>query len=466
MTTLLAETGADLLDRIADARTRAGTLNTGVLLAVSAPAATPDPLAWFARAAALTTDRFYWQAPDGLTLVGAGVAREFVGGGAARFAQVDAAWRALLATAVLEPAAAPRLFGGFAFDPDRPATGAWAGFPAGRMVLPRFLLTVERGEATITTALIVGPDTDARAEAARLEREHAALSATLTPGSPVAAPTGQPRVMDARPADDWQATVAALTGEIQAGALEKAVLAREVRVDLPAEQDPAGVLARLRAGYPDCFVFAVARGARCFLGATPERLVRLRAGEVQATCLAGSTRRATDPDEDGRLGAALLQSDKDCGEHEVVVRMLSQSLAPLCIDIQMPAAPRLLRLRNVQHLFTPITGRLRNGARLLDLVARLHPTPAVGGYPRAAALARIRALEGLDRGWYAGPVGWIDAAGDGEFAVAIRSALLAGRVAHAFAGCGIVAASDPAAEYAETQVKLRAILAALEAAPA
>jgi isochorismate synthase len=230
--------------------------------------------------------------------------------------------------------------------------------------------------------------------------------------------------------------------------------------------DPAAVLRALGTRYNDCYLFAIDRGGRCFLGATPERLVRKSGALVKTTCLAGTTRRGGTPDEDEILGADLLASGKNRAEHAVVVHMIAGAMQAVCTDLQRPNTPTLLRLANVQHLYTPIVGRLRDGVSLLDLVARLHPTPAVGGFPRAAALAHIRAVEGMDRGWYAAPVGWLDARGDGEFAVALRSALLHGDTARLFAGCGIMADSEPDAEYAETLVKLRAMLSALEAAQA
>ena len=177
--------------------------------------------------------------------------------------------------------------------------------------------------------------------------------------------------------------------------------------------------------------------------------------------LAGSIRRGKTPAEDARLGQTLLDSAKDRAEHAVVVRALGEALGETCDRLQVSDTPSLLKLGHIQHLCTPITGHLANGHTLLDLVERLHPTPAVGGRPREAALRLIRACEGLDRGWYAGPVGWLDAQGEGEFAVALRSALLHGNTATLFAGCGIVADSDPEREYAESRLKLKPMLTAL-----
>jgi isochorismate synthase len=274
--------------------------------------------------------------------------------------------------------------------------------------------------------------------------------------------------VDAMPAGEWQSIVAQTANEIQAGHYAKVVLARRASTRANGGQlDAARTLIRLRGGYPDSFLFAFSQamgdGGRTFLGATPERLVRLHDRVVETSSLAGSIRRGSTPEEDARLGEMLLDSAKDRREHAVVADMLRDALAPVCRDLSIPFPPTLLHLTNVQHLYTPIRGILSNGQTVLDLVERLHPTPAVGGFPRLEAMQAIRAVEQLDRGWYAGPVGWIDRHGEGEFAVAIRSALLdsAGREALLFAGCGIVANSDPAAEYAESRLKMQAMLSAL-----
>lgn len=227
------------------------------------------------------------------------------------------------------------------------------------------------------------------------------------------------------------------------------VLARQYHVQGRTLFDPARVLGRLRVEYSDCFLFAVAHGDHCFLGASPERLVRLRHENVRATCLAGSIARGTTPEHDRALGDELLASAKNSAEHEFVVRAICDALAEVCGGRLSTGPLALMKLRDIQHLFTPIVGRVTAGRSLLDLVERLHPDPAMGGTPRDAALAIIRTFEGMDRGWYAAPVGWMDARGEGEFAVAIRSALLHGAQAVLFAGCGIVAGSDPAREYAK-----------------
>jgi isochorismate synthase len=219
------------------------------------------------------------------------------------------------------------------------------------------------------------------------------------------------------------------------------------------------------AGYPGCSLFAVSNQGATFLGATPERLVRLQNGTVQVDCLAGTTGRGQTEDEDGRLGAELLENPKERSEHEVVLRMLEARLAARCIDLRIPPEPALVKLRNVQHLYTPIAGSLLNGHSILSMVEELHPSPAVGGFPVDVAQRFIREREELDRGWYAGPIGWMNRSGEGEFAVAIRSALIRGSEATLFAGCGIMADSDPDSEYEESCLKLRSMLGILGGLP-
>jgi isochorismate synthase len=266
---------------------------------------------------------------------------------------------------------------------------------------------------------------------------------------------------DTLPADFWQSLVTNATDQIQAGMIEKVVLARNVELRADRPLDIPAAIERLRRDYPDTFIFAVARGGRTFLGASPERLVSLRNGVVSASGLAGSAARGATPAEDDRLGAELLASAKDRAEHDFVVQMILEELTAICDDVYASTEPSLMKMRNVQHLFTPIHGRIHNGRTIFDLVERLHPTPAVGGRPRDIALDWIRRHEHLDRGWYAGPVGWVDARGDGEFAVALRSALADHDSALLYAGCGIVAGSDPEREYNESRLKLRPMLSAL-----
>jgi isochorismate synthase len=398
--------------------------------------------------------------------------RTLTGRGAACLAEVEDAWQTLLAEAVIHdaeagrlpaesgmPLAGPMLLGGAAFNPlDEPSHRWWDGFPAARFVVPRYMLAVQGSERWLTVNAVVDPDT-------QLERELAAalhgLNMTVfspsvddvagelsgAPRSPSGAADGSAR--------RYQDLVRRAREAIRHGNAEKIVLARAMT--LAGTFSPERTLEELRRVHPGCTLFAVRQGASCFLGATPEGLVRRQGRTVAVSALAGTAGRGATPDEDARLAADLLASHKDQEEHAVVVRMIRESLAPVCDQISVPPEPVVLRLHTVQHLSTPITGHLRGDTCVLSLVRRLHPTPAVGGFPREAALRFLRQHEGLDRGWYAGAVGWVNHAGDGDFVVAIRSTLLLPKAAVLFAGCGIMADSDPASEYAESCLKLDSI---------
>ncbi len=446
---------------------RARARGQPVLVSRVIPLPPTDPLAFYARAAVASRIRLFWSSPHGeQALVGVGQAWALAVGGPRRFTRAAAVWQARVDGAVVEgptdaPATGPLLLGGFAFDPRRPSTGAWAGFPDGLLTLPRFLLTATPGAAWLTLNAVMRPDRPIEVEARALRRLRAVLAAPdAAPRAPD--PPGPLTLLDCCPSTEWMAIVRSAVDRIRRGEFEKVVLALSRRVRAAAPFRPARILARLRADYPSCYLFAFGRADRCFLGASPEQLVRLAGGIVHTVCLAGSIGRGATPEEDVRLGESLLASPKNRAEHAIVVRGIRSLLTAAGVTLDPPGPPALLKLPTIQHLLTPIAGRLDAPRSILELVEFLHPTPSVGGQPRAMALRFIRDYEGLDRGWYAGPVGWLDARGEGEFAVAIRSALLHGREATLFAGCGIVADSDAELEYAEVGLKLRPLLAALE----
>jgi salicylate biosynthesis isochorismate synthase/menaquinone-specific isochorismate synthase len=271
-------------------------------------------------------------------------------------------------------------------------------------------------------------------------------------------PVATPRVAGAAPPEHFESAVARGVERIRAGELDKLVLAREVRVHAPAPIDPAPVFDALRAGFPACYCYLVGTPELAFVGASPELLVRREGARAQTVALAGTTRRSADPSVDDLLGEQLLRSDKQREEQAIVVRRIERTLRPVSVWVAAADEPVLVKVQNVQHLATPIRAQLADPVSCVELAGRLHPTPAVGGEPPEKAAPLIPALEGLDRGWYAGTVGWSDLSEDGEFCVAIRCALLRGRVAHLYAGNGIVRDSVPADELAETEVKLQALL--------
>jgi menaquinone-specific isochorismate synthase len=240
------------------------------------------------------------------------------------------------------------------------------------------------------------------------------------------------------------------------------VLARSVAVEAAQPLHPMGALNRLRQRFPDCYAFSVANGrGQSFIGATPERLLRVEGGRLLTEALAGSAPRGRTASEDAALANELLRSEKDLREQRVVLDSILRRLRAVGIEPEASARPRLLQLSNIQHLHTPVSGAVPSGVHLLDILGELHPTPAVGGTPREAARQRILELEGFDRGLYAGAIGWIDARGDGEFCVGIRSALVDGTRARFYAGAGIVAGSNPDRELAETELKLLAMMESL-----
>jgi isochorismate synthase len=266
--------------------------------------------------------------------------------------------------------------------------------------------------------------------------------------------------------DDYAAAVERATKRIRANEFQKVVLARSLIVDAERELDAKQLLWRLRAVDPDCYAFATlpfgAPPGAILVGASPELLVSRHGRDVRATPLAGSAQRFGDASRDRASGDKLFRSEKEREEHRVVVEDVEHVLGAFCDELEHPHEPELLGTANVWHLATPFRGRLHDpGLSVLELVAALHPTPAVCGTPRGEAREALAELEPIDRGVYAGPVGWVDANGDGEWAIALRCAEITGKTARLFAGAGIVADSVPEAEVDETERKFRALLDAL-----
>lgn len=351
----------------------------------------------------------------------------------------------------------PRLHGGIAFRPEPSRAAPWAGFRDASFVLPRWLYGTSGDRAFLRVALRAGERLDDDAIAAAV----ASFSAAAAPGPE---DRGAARAELSRTSPEvWGAMIGDALARIRAGEMEKVVPMALCRVLATSALDAAGALRRLGALYPECARFAFQRGEAVFLGASPERLVDKRGLAVESDALAGSAPRRDEGD--ARAASALLESDKDRREHHVVVDAVRAVLEPLASKLRVPAAPVVRTLRNVHHLWTPISATLARPTHILDLVRALHPTPAVCGTPREAAIRWIAAHEPATRGWYAGAVGWFDAEGDGAFNVAIRSGVLTRREAWLYAGAGIVEGSDAALEYAETRVKQAPMLAALGLVP-
>lgn len=344
----------------------------------------------------------------------------------------------------------PRLYGGVAFRPEPSRPHPWTAFRDASFALPRALYGLSADLAFVRLCFRA----DERVDAASLGALFRGLAAPVT----TARGRRTEAHLDRLGLDAWRAMLGDALGRIRARELTKVVPAALCKVSASGALDPAAALASLGALYPECVRFGFQRGEAVFLGASPERLVDKRGAAVETEALAGTAPRR---DDDARAAAALLESDKDRREHHAVVEAIEGALSPLCRDLRVPGAPVVRTLRNVHHLATPIRGTLARPAHVLELVRLLHPTPAVCGTPREAAMRWIAAHEPAPRGWYTGAVGWFDAAGDGAFSVAIRSGVLSQREAWLYAGAGVVEGSDPGLEYAETRTKLAPMLAAL-----
>lgn len=461
---LEAASSDQLVAGLRECAERAAGRSRRTLVSVTAPVEAEDPCATVF-ASRLASDRWFcWEQPDrGFALAALGVAHEVTSRGDGRFDDVARGCLSVGEGAVVdEPAglpagAGPVWTGGFAFDPRGAGSPAWSSFSPASMVLPEVSLCRQGGEVFLTVNLVVAPGDDPDELAAQAQVRLTGLRDQALP-LPDPHLTERPEIHSVLPPSDYEASVAAATERIAASELRKVVLAREVAVEAPAAHDAAAVFGALREQFPSCFCFCRGTPEAAFLGASPELLIRRSGAGASTVALAGSTRRSSDPAVDDHLGEQLLRSDKDRREQRIVTERIARTLRPHAVWVESAPEPELVKVANIQHLATPLLAQLAEPHSAIELAGLLHPTPAVGGEPSGEALAAIAELEGMDRGWYAGPVGWMDATEDGEFCVALRSALLRDREARLFAGAGIVAGSDPAAELAETEVKLEALL--------
>lgn len=424
-----------------------------------------DPLAFFSSAKA---DRFFWRDPGHkVVMAGSETVCKLTAEGEGRFGNIEEQRKTLLQTAVLEGdssilAVGPVFFGGFAFDPLKTKDRMWASFPDAELALPRLMLTAADGETWLTFNCLVGRETDPQQQSQQLvDEKNRLLAEARDPDF----------LLKAEPAytvkevgvESWMEAVEKAERDVRRGrgSLEKVVLSRSLQLTADRAFPPSQVLQKLSEEQPNSFLFAVERGDDCFLGASPERLASQQGNQLTSAAIAGSMARGQTVAEDEALGRKLLHDEKNRHEHEVVVAMIRQAMEEVCQSINIPDHPTLYKMKDIQHLYTPVVGTTAADSSLLAVLARLHPTPALGGFPQIAALEDIRKVESHDRGWYGAPVGWMDGRGNGEFAVAIRSGLLRGREAVLLAGNGIVDGSDPASEYRETQMKFQPMLSAL-----
>lgn len=429
---------------------------------ISHTAACPDvPLVTFLRYAQ-GMQRVFWESSTAsVTFAGVGAAVEFSANGAGRFEAIRRQLTRLYEEADVSgpEESAVRVFGGFSFDPQQRHDRAWDAFPDAYFVVPRYQLTRSHGQTWLTINRYVTDPTD---EWEPLYEEHRALSEWIETASdepPTLPELDQFTLLVSQP--QWHEEIEAARAIIHSGEADKIVLARAAEASFSEPPDLLTALTNLAQRYANTYRFLIEpRPGHAFYGATPELLVQIDGGRLYTAALAGSTRRGQTPEADAALGQGLLDSAKDRHEHAIVVQAIRSQLQPLTATLAVPDAPVLMKLANIQHLYTPIEATLPEETHILDVVARLHPTPALGGAPRDVALRAIAALEPVPRGWYGAPVGWIDHRGNGVFSVAIRSALGNGTRTRFYGGAGIVGDSDAASEWQETAVKLVPMLSA------
>ena len=416
-------------------------------LRVATAAVECDPIAVVRAGARLFGRSSYFRTPSGEEVAGLGSVLVASATGLDRFCDLE--------TQIdeLQLPAGVRLSIGFSFNPNGPRSPEWDGFGSLDAVLPEAAVVSDQAGRRLIVAVPAGADSKAIIEAL------GGLSAWDAPPRPE---PGVHTVESVPATGEWQAEVAEAIGAIRDGAFEKVVLARSVQVQSERATDPYDLVHHLIATNPLGYVYASVVGEAAFVGVSPELLLSSRDQRISANPLAGSARRGKG-DDDVAVGDALLASEKDRAEHAIVVDDIVNRLGGLTTELDYPHTPSLRKMATVQHLSTEITGVLRSDVSTCDVLSSIHPTPAVGGTPRAEALAFIDKVEGMDRGWYSGGVGWIEPGGGAVVALALRCALLRGNTSWLYAGNGIVARSDPAAELEETRLKFQPLLSLLAA---
>lgn len=444
-------------------------------LFLSLPVQEVDPLALLEVAWQDSHFQYYWEHPtDDFSMAAGEELLELSAAGPDRFQLIRQQMESLREKTAeyhfVSHSYAGQLFlGGFAFQ-DHIKDDKWQSFSAASFTVPKWAV-IRDGKCTLLTISVDLDAYDSPEDACAyldesITRIHHLIEVRLNRQQSALAPVRSGTLQEVTHPHDftrWKTSVNRAKCFIDRQAFQKIVLARQVSLPKTSSISPTHLVNMLRRQYTKCYNFLLHRpGHNTFLGSTPERLASFRNQFLLTEALAGSIQRGETAREDAYLANSLLASAKNKKEHDFVVRDIEQRLTPLVKEVQRGQHPEIKKLTHVQHLYTPIRGHLNENVSPLEVVEALHPTPAVGGYPRQQAIQYIAELESFNRGWYAGPVGWINAQGQGDFAVAIRSGLLTESEAHFFAGCGIVADSDAAAEWEETNLKLKPMLSVLQ----
>ena len=449
------------VETVNEAKKKAKLIGKSVLVSVSTPVDEIDPLNVFC-SMRKQDDAVLWSNEDqAFSIIGIGNAVSISVDGLDPFDSIRVQYKECLRQAIIKRPArkgvGPIFFGGFRYDPESKRDEIWEQFPDASFVLPRIgFVSIDR-EQWLTINLLVSEDSDANLETGKILSELDKLEFNNI---------SEKHQIDSYVCQDdqesrWVETVNYALEAIEKKYINKVVLSRKKTFMAKKSFSPEIIIKQLSSEYPECTVFAIHKGSTTFLGATPEELAVLENDVVKTKCLAGTIARGKSMLEDEELKLQLMTDAKELNEHSSVSNMVRDALTNVCNDVTGSHSPDVMKLKNVQHLQTLFMGKIKPGCDLIDVVRTLHPTPAVAGDPTENAKKMIRELEG-DRGWYSAPVGWIDYNGDGEFIVAIRSALINGVKATLFAGAGIVKGSLPDREFQETELKFQPILAALE----
>jgi menaquinone-specific isochorismate synthase len=456
----------ELKERGLLAITTAQKLGRPVLISEVHKMDTIDPLSFFNSGRdRYLGERFYWKDPSEKTvLIGLGITKQIQSDQATdRFFHVEEEWKRFLKDSLIfnpykDNGLGPVMFGGFSFDPLKAKTTLWSKYADSLFHIPKYMLTMVEGQTFLTSNIVCTPNDDFSLFEKVISERTQLLNSFEQDFN--RNPAKLLETKEIAPLQ-WKQSVDDVVEDLKNGSLKKVVLARELRLFFDNQIKAENILENLYNQQRDSFIFVFESNGDCFIGATPERLVKKQGNDVFSTCLAGSIRRGITETEDKMLGETLLNDQKNLIEHGFVVEMIKEALDESCEEIILPDKPQLMKIRDIQHLYTPVIGKCQKDASLLLLVERLHPTPALGGLPKQEAVEKIRQVEELDRGFYAAPLGWVDYRGNGEFSVSIRSGLIQGKEASLFAGCGVVANSDSESEYLETSLKFRPMLRAL-----
>ena len=445
--------------------------DNGRLVSYSLPAPGVTAVAFLSQAKG--QERFFWEdVRDNTTFAGFGVAANLFAWGESRYDHINQQAHALFDSAIMladaPEVAKPRLFGGFAFRDDFVPDNTWAAFHPAHFILPHYQLVQIGGDSWLTINALIPADENPQAVLPELREALAARHnwlrkmADSVSVSPSVTSKERPSPTYPMSPDEWAQLINQARDTIATNELKKVVLSRVCELRFVTDVDVDGALSFLNDKYADCYRFLFEpRPHHAFYGATPELLAKVNGRTLTTMALAGSIQRGQTAHEDEELGQQLLNSAKDRHEHDVVVVSILGRLADITRKLEIAPQPGVYKLSNIQHLFTPIRAELADPQGILPLVKALHPTPALGGSPRHRAMQFIQATEPITRGWYGGPVGWIDYKLDGAFAVGIRSAVAQERRAWLYAGAGIVADSIPEKEWAETGLKFQPMLNAL-----